>query len=126
MSAVQSTTLALETQRLLQEGRVHDALGVYWLAGLCRDGAAARDFTVLTVCPGLQLHYCGKCGRPAAPNRARVLGDTEWAAGDVAVHERQLVMLTGAPGPTGDVRVTTMDDNPLQLLTHVALLNLEN
>lgn len=123
---VASTTLALETQRLLQVGRTHDALGVYWLGGCCTCGAGARDFTVLTVRTGLQLHYCGACGRSARPNRERVLGTEPWVAGDLAVLDGDLVMLLGAPGPTGDVRVAKMDEPTAESRTHVALLNLED
>jgi hypothetical protein len=131
MSAVEDTTMALVTQRLLQEGRPLDALGVYWIAGpcTCSDHAAGLEgWSIITVQPGLQLHYCGSCGRGARPNREDVLGAEPWRKGDVALYDGVLVELTGEPGPTGVVRVRLLDAGEnvhAELSAHVAQLNLE-
>lgn len=133
MSApVQDTTMAVVTQELVQEGRLMDALGVYWLAGPCTCGphaAGLSGWAIITVQPGLQLHYCSDCGRGAVPNREHVLGTEPWAKGDVATYDGMLVRLVGAPGPTGAVRLEVLEqdgDGPPTLQAHVAQLNLED
>lgn len=130
--AVEDTSLAEVTQRLLQEGRPLDALGVYWIAGPCtcgRFGAGVDGWAIITVQPGLQLHYCSTCGRTAVPNREDVLGTEPWTKGDVALYDGELVELVGAPGPTGVARVRLLnagDNVHAELSAHVAQLNLED
>lgn len=126
-SPVQDTTLALVAQDCVNKGRELDTLGVYWMAGPCVCGdfsAGTSGWSVVTVRPGLQLHWCSDCGRTARPNREQVLGAEPWAKGDVAVLAGQLVTLSSAPGPTGAVHVVMLDG--YTTTTHVALLNLED
>lgn len=126
-----TTTLARETARMLQQDRLHDALGIYWLAGACECRESPGDQTNVVAAPTgrravLLMHFCRFCGRPPSNDRERVLGAAPWDAGDMAVLDGDLVMLLGAPGPTGDLRVAKMDEPGVPISTHVALLNLED
>lgn len=124
MAAVEDAKPSMLVQRIIDQVRPLEALGAWYLLHACECPLALADDVVVTVEPGIDLTFCGDCGRPCDKSR---LPDPMYAKGDQAVHNGELVVLLNKPDVTGAVFVAAAEGpEPRTRTVHVLQLNVED